>query len=370
MNLISNSWGCLVFSIRSGHRCRRRSPSAMRAGIRVCVITGDYPQTAQAIARAAGIADCGGYLTGADLQNMALPELREKIKTVNIFARVAPEQKMAIVNAFKENGEVIAMTGDGVNDAPALKAANIGIAMGERGTDVAREAADLVLTDDNFASIVAAVRQGRAVFDNIKKAISYIFAVHIPIAGISFLPVALGMPVVFFPAHIAFLELVIDPACSIAFENEPEEKNVMNRPPRKLSDRLFGKRAAWESLLRGIGVLAAVFVVFYFAVNSGRTENAARAITFAAIVFANLGLIMTSMAPGRFWKLFVNGNKAFRGIFFGALAMLALILYVPVLRAVFHFDPISLFDLALAFAAGTVGAFWLVPFRSLFNSKS
>jgi Ca2+-transporting ATPase len=340
------------------------------AGIRVCMITGDYPGTAQFIAREAGIVNSGEYLTGADLRKLNNDELRKRIKTVNIFARVVPEQKMFIVNAFRESGEVIAMTGDGVNDAPALKAANIGIAMGERGTDVARETADLVLLDDNFTSIVGAVRMGRMVFDNIKKAISYIFAVHIPIAGISFLPVALGMPVVFFPAHIAFLELVIDPACSVAFEAEPENKNVMNRPPRKLSERLFDKKTAWGSLLRGLGVLAAVFAVFAFEIKTGQTEGAARAATFAAIVFANLGLIMTSMSQGNFRKLFTNGNKPFRYIFFSALAMLALVLYVPALRQVFHFDPIGAADLALAFLAAALGAFWLQPFKRLFKKQN
>lgn len=340
-----------------------------QAGIRVCMITGDYPGTAQFIARQAGIENPNEYLTGADLQKLPLPELRQKIKSVNVFARVVPDQKMAIVNAFKKNGEVIAMTGDGVNDAPALKAANIGIAMGERGTDVAREAADLVLLKDDFSSIVTAVRLGRVVFDNIKKAISYIFAVHIPIAGISFLPVALGLPVVFFPAHIAFLELVIDPACSVAFENEPAEKKVMRRPPRKLSARLFGKKSALESFLRGLGVLAAVFAIFVYQIGSGQSESAARAAAFAAIVFGNLGLITASLSKGRFWKVFANGNRAFRFIFFGALAMLLLVLYVPALRLVFHFDPIGLGDLAWAFFAGIIGALWLEIFKFLFFKK-
>ncbi len=338
-----------------------------RAGVRVCVITGDYPATAQHAVRAIGLKNSQEFLTGADLAKLSRLELKEKIKSVNVFARILPEQKMLLVNAFKENGNVIAMTGDGVNDAPALKAANVGIAMGQRGTDVARESADLVLLDDNFSSIVAGIRLGRAVFDNLKKAIAYIFAVHIPIAGMSFLPVALGLPVAFFPAHIAFLELVIDPACSVAFEAEPEEKNIMRRPPRKLKEPLFGKSAAWKSFLQGLGVFLAVFLVFIFAVNAGLAEEYSRAMSFAAIVFGNLGLIAANLESGNPLKAFTNGNKPFKLIFASALIMLALVLYVPALREVFHFAPLALNHLALSLAAGILGALCLEPFKPLFK---
>jgi len=339
------------------------------AGIRVCMITGDYPGTAQFIARKIGLDNCGEYLTGSDLQKMERNLLKEKIKTVNVFARVVPEQKMLLVNLFKESGMVIAMTGDGVNDAPALKVANIGIAMGERGTDVAREAADLVLLDDNFTSIVRAVRMGRTVFDNIKKAIAYIFSVHIPIAGMSFLPVALGMPVVFFPAHIAFLELVIDPACSVVFENEPEEKNVMRRPPRRLDQPLFGKKEIWASFLRGLGVLVAVFVVFALAVQAGKTEGQVRALTFAAIVVANLALIVASLNWENPLKVFANGNRAFYWVFGGALLMLVAIFCFNPLMEIFHFEPVKMKNLVLASIAAIAGAFWLEPFRFIFRKR-
>jgi len=339
------------------------------AGIRVCMITGDYPGTAQHVARSVGLKNPDEYLTGDDLKNLSHDELHERLKKVNIFARVVPEQKMLIINAFKEEGTVIAMTGDGVNDAPALKSANVGIAMAERGTDVAREAADLVLLNDDFASIVSAVRMGRTVFDNIKKAISYIFAVHIPIAGMSFLPVALGMPVVFYPAHIAFLELVIDPSCSVAFEAEPEDKDVMNRPPRKLGEPLFGKRPLLISLMQGLGVLVAVFFVFFLAVYSGRTEGQTRALAFLTIVIANLSLIVANLSAGNPLKVFTNGNKAFRFIFIGTLATLALVLFLPLLREVFHFDPVGISDILPAIIAGILGAFWLEPFKLFFRPK-
>ncbi len=201
------------------------------AGIRVIMITGDYPVTAQNIGRQIGLAHTEECITGAELEQMSEEELRKRISTATLFARAVPEQKLRIVNALKANGEVVAMTGDGVNDAPALKSADIGIAMGGRGTDVARESSSLVLLDDNFTSIVSAVRLGRRIFDNLKKAMAYIFSIHVPIAGMSLIPVLLNMPLVLLPVQIVFLELIIDPACSIVFESEKEEPNVMNRLP-------------------------------------------------------------------------------------------------------------------------------------------
>jgi Ca2+-transporting ATPase len=200
------------------------------AGIRVIMITGDYPATAGNIAQQIGLKPLDLFITGAELDAMSDDELKERIKTVCIFARVVPEQKLRLVKALKEIGEVVAMTGDGVNDAPALKSAHIGIAMGGRGTDVAREASSLVLVDDDFSSIVSAVRMGRRIFDNIKKAMAYIFAIHVPIAGLSLVPVAFGWPLILYPVHIVFLELIIDPACSVAFEAEPEEKGTIVLP--------------------------------------------------------------------------------------------------------------------------------------------
>jgi len=212
------------------------------AGIRVIMITGDFPGTAMNIARQIGLKNLDGIITGPELAQMSMMELQEKIKVINIFARVMPEQKLAIVNALKANGEVVAMTGDGVNDAPALKSAHIGIAMGEQGTDVARESSAIVLLNDDFSSIVAAIRLGRRIFDNLKKAITYIFSVHVPIAGLALFPILFNLPLILLPAHIAFLELIIDPACSVVFEAEKEEKNIMQRPPRNLKEKFFGKK--------------------------------------------------------------------------------------------------------------------------------
>ncbi|HEX7285748.1 MAG TPA: HAD-IC family P-type ATPase, partial [Candidatus Angelobacter sp.] len=222
---------------------RASAPQAVeecyRAGIRVVMITGDYPVTAQNIARQIHLKDPEKVITGAELDSLSDSDLKSRIREVNVFARVVPEQKLRLVQALKANGEVVAMTGDGVNDAPALKAADIGIAMGARGTDVARESAALVLLDDDFSSLVQAIRLGRRIYDNLKKVNSYLLAVHVPIAGVTLIPVLLRWPLVLLPLHVVFLELIIDPTCSIAFEAEPEETNVMRRPPRSPAERMF-----------------------------------------------------------------------------------------------------------------------------------
>jgi Ca2+-transporting ATPase len=329
------------------------------AGIRVIMVTGDYPGTAMHIALEIGLKDPDKYITGAELAGMGGGELAEKIKTTNIFARIVPEQKMAIINALKSNDEVVAMTGDGVNDAPALKSAHIGIAMGERGTDVARESSAIVLLDDNFSSIVSAVRLGRRIFDNLKKAVSYIFSVHVPIAGMALFPVLFKLPQVLLPAHIAFLELIIDPACSTVFEAEPEEKNIMGRPPRNLKEKLFGKKSMMVSLFQGISVLAVVIIVFLLALYLGKGEPEARTLTFTTLVIANLTLIVANLSwSGDVIRTNYSENKALWLVIGGALLLLILVLYVPALRDLFHFSALHLEDLLIVFAAGILSVVW------------
>jgi P-type Ca2+ transporter type 2C len=328
------------------------------AGIRVIMITGDYPGTAQHIARQIGLKNPENYLTGAQISVMEKAQLQERINTINIFARVVPEQKLALVEALKSNGEIVAMTGDGVNDAPALKAAHIGIAMGERGTDVARESAAIVLLNDDFSSIVEAVRMGRRIFDNLKKAISYIFSVHVPIAGLALFPVMFNLPLILLPAHIAFLELIIDPACSTVFEAEPEEKNIMKRPPRDLKEKLFGKEIVFASLLQGISVLVVVIFIFLLALTMGKSDMEARSLTFATLVIANLTLIIAGLS----WEtslIRVNPeNKALWLVIAGALGSLVLVLNIPVLRNLFHFSQLHLSDIMIVFLAGISSVLW------------
>ena len=266
------------------------------AGIRVVMITGDYPATARSIAAEAGLKN-EIVVTGSELQVLSEAELTDLVSRADIFARVTPDHKLSIVNALKKGGEVVAMTGDGVNDAPALKAAHIGIAMGSRGTDVAREAADLVLLDDRFESIVAAVRGGRRIYDNLQKAMAYIMAVHVPIIGLTLLPSFVNvLPVLLMPLHIVFLELVIDPVCSVAFESENEEPDIMNRPPRKRGVLFFGLFEMMMSVLNGLMLLGVVLAVFLWSLSEGHTANEVRAISFSAFVTGNVFLIFSGLS--------------------------------------------------------------------------
>ncbi|MBN1190229.1 MAG: cation-translocating P-type ATPase [Dehalococcoidales bacterium] len=341
-----------------------------QAGVRVAMITGDYPATAQAIARQVGLTPRDKVITGNEIEKMDDAELQKCIQGVNIFARVMPEHKLRIVNALKANGEIVAMTGDGVNDAPALKSAHIGIAMGGRGTDVAREAAAIVLLDDDFSSIVQANRLGRRIFDNLRKAMAYIFAVHIPIIGLSLLPVLLKWPLVLFPVHIVFLELIIDPACTLVFEAEREEADVMRRPPRNPKQGIFNKRTLGLSLLQGLVVALVTFGVYAIARYRGLGEDEARGLTYTTLVLANLGLILSNRSWTRtiFGTLF-SKNAALWYVAGFALVFLALVLSVPPLRELFSFDTLSGLDIAICAGAALLSIAWFEVFK-IINKRS
>lgn len=320
------------------------------AGLRVVMITGDHPATAEAIARQAGIGP-GDVVHGAALDALDDAALATCLARAAVCARIVPEQKLRIVRAMQQGGAVVAMTGDGVNDAPALRAADVGVAMGLRGTDVAREAAQLTLLDDRFASIVDAVEAGRRIFDNMRKSMAYIVAIHVPIAGMALLPALLGWPAMLYPAHIVFLELVIDPACALVFENEPAERDLMRRLPRPRDMPLFGTRA----ILRALGEGAAVLVVLalcYGAAASHWPADVARAFGFASLVLANLGLLLSHRVRGSGLRALAASNPLFWGVAGTALAMLAAALYVPLLSRLFHFAPLAGVQLALAVGVG------------------
>ncbi|MGZ3709938.1 MAG: cation-translocating P-type ATPase, partial [Bdellovibrionota bacterium] len=335
-----------------------------RAGIRVIMITGDHAQTAASIAREIGLKNPEEILTGPQLAELSDDALLARLRVVNCFARMVPEQKLRLVQALQRTGEVVAMTGDGVNDAPALKTAQIGIAMGGRGTDVARESAALVLLDDDFSSIVEAVRSGRRIFDNLRGAMAYLLAVHIPIAGISVLPVLLKLPLVLLPVHIAFLELIIEPTCSLVFEAEPPAADSMNRRPRSPSLPLFSSDLILPSLVQGLVVLAVTLGVFLISIYRGQGELDARALTFTTMIIANLGLILVN----RSWsRTLLEGlhvpNKALWWVLASALSVLALVLYVPSARELFRFSTLHWDDLAICLGAGIVSTAWFEAWK-------
>ncbi|MCX6794119.1 MAG: cation-translocating P-type ATPase, partial [Candidatus Gottesmanbacteria bacterium] len=349
---------------------RSTAPGAVReayeAGMRVIVITGDYPGTAQFVAQKVGILNHETYITGDQLSVMDQRELRERIKNTNVFARVMPEQKLAIVNALKANGEIVAMTGDGVNDAPALKSAHIGIAMGERGTDVAREAASLVLLNDDFSSIVAAVRLGRRIFDNLTSAMGYILAVHIPIAGIALLPLLFNLPVVLLPAHIAFLELIIDPSCSVVFESEKEDDRIMKRPPRDLRQTMFNPKKVIVLALQGLSILLATFVLLIITSKSGRSEPEIRSVAFTSLVLANLLLIIVNLSWRKnIFQILLSANRALVIVIVAAVACLAAILYIPFLSNLFHMAPLGTRDFFMIAPIMLVSILWFEGLKLL-----
>lgn len=340
---------------------RKEIPEAVQAcvqaGIRVIMITGDYPATAASIAKQAGI-ESGSVLAGDELSALNDVQLASRLRLTNICARITPDQKLRIVQALKANGDTVAMTGDGVNDAPALKAAHVGVAMGARGTDVAREAAAIVLLDDNFASIVRGIRLGRRIYANLQNAMTYVLSMHMPIAGMALLPAVFGWPILLYPAHIAFLELIIDPACSLAFENEPEDDDAMRRPPRSPADPVLSSGGLIMASLQGMGALIVVAVAFAWSL-SALPETAARAATFATLVTANLALLFSNLSRQRSaMRSFVDTNRIpliLAGI---TMTVLLLLFYIPVLAASFQFSAPSLGMLILAVTTGAASIVW------------
>jgi Ca2+-transporting ATPase len=328
------------------------------AGIEIKMITGDYAGTAQSIARQAGLVD-KQLLTGTELESLSEAQLAARITNVNVFARMVPDQKLKLVRALQSNQHVVGMTGDGVNDAPSLKAAHVGIAMGGRGTDVAREAAHLVLLEDDFNHIVSAIRLGRRIYDNIRKAMAYVVAIHIPIAGLSIIPILLQWPMLLFPAHILFLEMVVDPACSLVFEQEKAEANIMKKPPRKRNGTLFSTSIIWLSLLQGTAVLLLTLVTYGFALHKGLPVDEARALTFAALIAANVALILSNRRwDVPIWRTLRERNSASFWIISGAISLLLIVYKVPWLSKLFQFGPMHVHDLTMAVAAGFASILW------------
>ena len=352
---------------------RATVPDAVRecrsAGIRVVMITGDYPATACAIARQAGL-DSDQFLTGDQVAQWSDEELAREVRQATVFARVLPEHKLRIVKALQAGGDVVAMTGDGVNDAPSLKAADIGIAMGGRGTDVAREAAALVLLDDEFHSIVVAITLGRRIYDNLRKAMTFICAVHVPIAGFALLPIAFDYPVLFGPVHIAFLEMVIDPVCSLVFEAERAEHDAMSRPPRRPGDSLFSAALVSWGLIQGAVTFVAVTLVFLGARARHMPEAEVRALAFFTLVLTLFSLVLVNRSfSTSLLSAFGRGNAALRWVFSGVAAMLGLSLLWSPARAMFRFGPLHPDDLTVTLGAAALTVVVLETLKPIWTSR-
>jgi len=329
------------------------------AGIRVVMITGDHPATAVSVARQAGLPADGAVMTGAELAALGDDDLRARLADTHIFCRIQPEQKLRLVQAFRACGEVVAMTGDGVNDAPALKAADIGVAMGARGTDVAREAAALVLLNDDFSSLVTAVRYGRRVFANLRKAIVFVLAVHVPIVGLSIVPVLMGWPMLLMPVHILFLQLIIDPACSIVFEAEPIEADAMTVKPRSPEARLFDAAVLTRGLWQGVGLLALLLAVYAGVRFTTNSDDVARAMTFTALVLSNLGLIQANRSWGHTsWRGPGASNSHFGWISLATLALLGAVLGIPGISRLFAFAPLTPTMLLISASVAVLSLLW------------
>lgn len=340
---------------------RDDAPAAIRearsAGLKVIMITGDHPATARAIARSAGIDTMMGVVLGADITRQSSSALSNTLRHARVFARIAPEQKLMIVQALKANDEVVAMTGDGVNDAPALEAAHIGIAMGKRGADVAREAADLVLSDDSFASIVGGVRLGRRIFANLRRALTYITAIHVPIAGLALAPILFGMPPLLFPMHVVLLELAIDPICALVFEGEPSERTAVQKPPRPRNEPLFGPAQIAKAFVQGVGVLLGVFLLYAILLQHA-PEPVARGGAFITLVLANLVLALAD-AMANDGRLLAPHRGVFWSIAGALLALLVAVFAIAPLASIFRVAaPDPSIVLACAMVALVCGAWF------------
>ena len=342
------------------------------AGIRVIMITGDYPGTASAIAAGVGITNAEETITGAELEQLSDEQLAERVRTVNVFARMRPQQKLRLVRALQADGEVVAMTGDGVNDAPALKAADISLAMGQRGTDVAREAAALIITDDDFSSIVAGVRRGRSIYQALRRAMGYVIAVHMPLLGMAVLPIfILDWPLVLIPVLVAFLEMVIDPSCTIVFQAEPTNPRIMQSPPRPRNQSLFSKRMVLISVTQGVVLFAIVAGLYLWALAQGRPDDEVRSLTFTMMLFGNLALLVTN----RSWTLTLwstireRKNPTVKWIFGVALGALALLMLVPPIREAFGLGVLGLTDYLLTAGLAVLSISWFEIFKARLSRR-
>ena len=343
------------------------------AGIRTIMITGDHPNTAIAIAKMIGLPNPSRCVTGPEIESSTDAELHQLIPHVSVFARVIPEHKLRIVRALQSLGEIVGMTGDGVNDAPALRAADIGIAMGKRGTDVAREAASLVITDDDYSSIAHGIHRGRATYANLQKAMSYVVAIHIPIFGLALLPIfSTSWPLILLPGLVAFHEVIIDPACSIVFEEESPDPEIMKRQPRGIKSKIFSRSELILSIAQGATVFLAILTLFLFSLNAGRSEAEIRSLVFGSLMLSNVGLILTNRSRTlTILQTFrQRENRAVKWIVIGALLIVFSLLSFNPLRVIFDLGAIQFQDWGWMAITSIIGIGWYDLLKFVMRKKT
>jgi Ca2+-transporting ATPase len=332
-----------------------------KAGIKVKIITGDNALTTATIAKQVGFIGTDKCIDGANLMKLQPAEIKAVIAETNIFTRMFPEAKLLIVNTLKAFGNIVAMTGDGVNDGPALKAAHIGIAMGNKGSEIAKRAASLILTDDDLSKMVDAIAMGRRIYTNLKKAIRYIISIHIPIILTVFIPLALGWiyPNIFTPVHIIFLELIMGPTCSIIYENDPMESNMMQQPPRPLSNTFFSWKELWISIIQGLAITATALLTYRYAVQAGKDENATRTMVFLVLIAANIFLTLVNRSF--YYSIFTTSrypNKLIPLIIGITILLVGAILFIDPLTAFFKFTRLNWQDFSFGIFAGFLSVIW------------
>jgi Ca2+-transporting ATPase len=342
-----------------------------KAGINVKIITGDYGLTTSSLAKQIGFIGYERMVTGDELMKLTTRELKKVVKENQIFTRMFPEAKLKIIKALKSNGEIVAMIGDGVNDGPALKSAHIGIAMGARGTEIAKQTASLILVNDDLSTMVDAVAMGRRIYNNIKKAIQFVISIHIPIILIVFIPLAFGWiyPSIFSPIHIAFLELIMDPTCSIVYENEPLEKNTMNQKPKPYSKSFFTNVEMFQSILQGVMITIGLLFIYQFAIQNGANEALTRTMVFTCLVTSNI--FLTLLNRSFFYSIITTlsyENNLVGIVISITVIILGMILFIPPIRSFFEFEPLSISQLAISIGIGTLSVVWY-EFVKLYKRK-
>jgi len=342
------------------------------AGILVKIVTGDNAATTSAIAKQIAFRGIEHSLTGDELMQLSDEDLKIKVMETNIFTRMFPDAKLRIINALKSNNQIVAMVGDGVNDGPALKDAHIGVAMGKKGTEIAKQAASLILLDDDLARMVDAVGMGRRIYTNLKKAIQYIISIHIPIILTVFIPLVLGWvyPNILSPIHVIFLELIMGPTCSIIFENEPMEKNSMTQKPRPYISSFFNWKELMTSIIQGLGITVGVLAVYQYSVMQGFNEAHTRAMVFTVLIVANIFLTLVNRSF--YYSIFTTlryKNNLVLLIISITVAISALLLYVPSLASFFEFEVLSLPHLAIAVGTGGVSVLWFEFYKIFIRAR-